>query len=123
MPANSQLSDRGLIRGSFKLTIDGYDYVFKTFTHDKPVRMAREYDENGRPFSSSYTTDFQKLSGEIMAYAGTPEPAQLFPFAFEGKFWTISNLKLNGSTEGVRSYSADMEQLAGTLPADFVTTP
>lgn len=123
MPSNSTLTDRGLVRGSFKVRIDGYDYLLKTGTRDKPVRGAREYDQAGLPLSSSYVTDFQKISGEIMAYAGVPDPSQLQPFTFDGKFWSITNLKLNFSTEGLRGYSCDIEQLAGSLPGDFVTAP
>jgi hypothetical protein len=122
MSANTTLSDKGLIRGSVKVTIDGYVYLLKTGSRDKPVKSNFEYDENGRPLASSHVADFQKISGEIMAYTGTPEPSQLYPFSYDGKYWTVGNLKLNYTTEGLRSYSCEVTQLAGTAAADFTTS-
>lgn len=122
MSSSTTLADNGLIRGSFKVTIDGYVYLFKSGTRDKPIRSAFEYDENGRPLSSSHVADFQKISGEIMAYSGTPEPSQLYPFLYDSKYWTVGNLKLNYATEGLRSYSCEITQLAGTSAAAFVVS-
>lgn len=122
MPANATLSDRGLIRGSTKVVIDGYTYLLKTGQNARAVRSNFEYDENGLPLASSHVVDFQKLSGEIMAYTGTPEPSQLQPFNYRGRYWTVGNLTLNYTTEGLRSYSCEITQLAGTTAADFTTT-
>jgi hypothetical protein len=120
--ANTTLSDKGLVRGSRTVSINGYTYLLKTGTRDKPVKSNFEYDENGRPKSSSHVKDFEKLTGEIMAYAGTPEPEQLYPFLDDGKYWALLNLKLNYATEGLRGYSVEITQLAGTTGADFTTT-
>lgn len=122
MSSNLSLSDKGLIRGSVKVTIDGYVYLLKTGNRDKPVKSNFEYDENGKPLASSHVVDFQKISGEIMAYSGTPEPSQLVPFSYDGKYWSLGNLKLNYATEGLRSYSCDVSQLAGTAASDFTTS-
>jgi hypothetical protein len=120
MASNTTLADRGLVRGSYKVTIDGYVYLFKTGTRSKPIVSNFEKDENGKPYASSHVVDFQKLPGEIMAYTGTPEPSQLVPFLYDSKYWTVGNLTLNFSTEGLRSYSCEITQLAGTSSSDFV---
>lgn len=122
MGANTTLSDRGLIRGSVKVTIDGFIYLLKTGQNGRPVRSNFEYDENGKPLASSHVADFQKLSGEIMAYTGVAEPSQLVPFLYNGKYWTVGNLTLNYATEGLRSYSCEITQLAGTTATDFVAS-
>jgi hypothetical protein len=122
MASATTLSDRGLIRGSVKVTIDGYVYLLKTGQRQKPVISNFEKDENGRPLASSHVADFEKISGEIMAYNGTPEPSQLFPFPYDGKYWTVGNLTFNYATEGLRSYACEVTQLAGTAAADFVTS-
>lgn len=122
MSANSRLSDKGLQRGSVSVTIDGYTYLLKTGTRQKPVISNFEKDANGMPLASSHVVDFQKHSGEIMAYAGTPEPAQLKPFLYDSKYWAIGNLTLNYATEGLRSYSCEITQLAGTSASDFTET-
>lgn len=120
--ANTTLADKGLIRGSVSVTIDGVVYLLKTGTHDKPVRSAFEYDANGRPLASSHVADFEKISAEIIAYTGTAAPSQLVAFSYAGKFWTVGSLKLNYATEGIRSYSCEITQLAGTVAGDFVTS-
>ncbi len=122
MGANATLSDRGLIRGSVKVTIDGFIYLLKTGQNARPVRSNFEYNENGLPLASSHVIDFQKLSGEIMAYTGIPEPSQLVPFLYAGRYWTVGNLTLNYATEGLRSFSCEVTQLAGTTATDFTTT-
>lgn len=122
MSSATTLSDRGLVRGSFKVTIDGYTYLLKTGQRQKPVVSNFEKGELGRPEASSHVADFEKISGEIMAYAGVPEPAQLFPFSFDGKYWAVGNLTLNYATEGLRSYTCEITQLAGTQASDFVTS-
>lgn len=122
MASNTSLSDKGLIRGSVKVTIDGYVYLLKTGQRQKPVVSNFEKDENGRPLASSHVADFQKISGEIMAYAGTPEPSQLAPFLYDSKYWTVGNLTLTYATEGLRSYTCEITQLAGTQASDFVTS-
>jgi len=122
MAANQTLSDKGLIRGSVSITLDGYTYLLKTGSNGRPVRSNFEYGATGLPLASSHVVDFQKLPGEIMAYTGVPEPSQLFPFSYSGRYWTVTNLTLNYSTEGLRSYSCEITALAGTAAADFVTT-
>lgn len=123
MATNRILSDKGLVRGSVTVTIDGYQYLLKTGTRQKPSVSNFEKDENGLPGSSSHAADFQKLPGEIMARTGTPEPAQRKPFLYDGLYWAITALTLNFSTEGLRSYTIEVTQLAGTSAADFVETP
>lgn len=123
MASNRILSDKGLVRGSFLVTIDGYSYRLKTGQRQKPVVSNFEKDENGLPVASSHAVDFQKLSGEILAYAGTPEPSQLKPFLYDSKYWSVGNLTLNYSTEGLRSYNCEITQLAGTSASDFTETP
>ena len=123
MASNRILSDKGLVRGSVTVTIDGYSYRLKTGSRSKPVVSNFEKDENGLPTASSHVVDFQKLPGEIMAYAGTPEPSQLKPFLYDSKYWALGNLTLNFSTEGLRSYTCEITQLAGTSAADFTETP
>ena len=119
---NTTLSDKGLVRGSIKITINGYVYLLKGGSHDKAIRSNFEDNENGRPGASSHVATWQKMTGEIMAYAGVPEPSQLVPFLYAGLYWTVGNLKLAYATEGLRSYSCEIAQLAGTVPADFVTS-
>ena len=123
MAANRVLSDKGLVRGSVKVTIDGYVYLLKTGSRSKPVVSNFEKDENGLPLASSHVVDFQKHPGEIMAYAGVPEPSQLKPFLYDGKYWAVGNLTLNYATEGLRSYTCEITQLAGTSASDFTETP
>ena len=79
-------------------------------------------DENGKPVASSHVVDFQRLSGEILAYSGTPAPSQLKPFTYDGAYWSIGNLTLNYATEGLRSYNVEIVKLAGTAAADFTET-
>ncbi len=123
MAANLTLSDRGLVRGSVKVTINGYIYLLKTGQNGRPARSNFEYNENGLPLASSHAVDFQKLSGEIMKYTGIPEPSQLDPFLYLGRYWAVGNLTLNYTTEGLQSYSCEITQLAGTTAADFTVTP
>lgn len=122
MASNSILADKGLVRGSFNVTIDGYTYRLKTAQRSQPVRSAFEYDENGKPVASSHVVDFQRLSGEILAYSGVPSPSQLKPFTYDGAYWSIGNLTLNYATEGLRSYNVEIVKLAGTAAADFTET-
>lgn len=122
MASNRVLADKGLVRGSFTVSIDGYTYRFKTGQRQKPVVSNFEKDESGLPVASSHVVDFQKLSGEILAYAGTPEPSQLKPFLYDGKYWAVGNLTLNYATENLRSYNCEITQLAGTAAADFTET-
>lgn len=122
MSANKQLADKGLVRGSVNVTIDGYTYRLKTGQRSKPVVSNFEKDENGNPGASSHAADFQKISGEILAFAGTPEPSQLKPFLYDSKYWAVGNLTLNYSTEGLRSYNCEITALAGTAAADFTET-
>jgi hypothetical protein len=122
MASATTLSDRGLVRGSVKVTIDGYTYLLKTGQRQKPVVSNFEKNEYGRPGASSHVADFEKITGEIMAYAGTPEPSQLYPFSYDGKYWTVGNLTLQYSTEGLRSYTCEITALAGTQSSDFVTS-
>lgn len=124
MSSNRILSDKGLQRGAFSpITLDGYTYLLKTGTRSKPVVSNFEKGETGLPLASSHVVDFQKLSGEIMAYAGTPEPSQLKPFLYDGLYWALGNLTLNASTEGLRSYTCELVLLAGTSASDFTETP
>lgn len=109
------LSDGGLIRGSYVVTINGYTYVLKTFDLDKPVRSENDYSETGAFNKSSHITDAQKWSVTISAVSGTPEPTQLFPFtisAYAGLYWAVGNVKLTGSAMGLQLYSGDLMQLA-----------
>ena len=122
MASNLTLADKALIRGSIKVTIDGYVYLLKTGSRAKPVISNFEKDENGKPLASSHVVDFQKMSGEIMAYVGTPEPSQLVPFLYDSKYWAVGNLTLSYSTEGLRGYSCEITQLAGTSASDFVAS-
>ena len=122
MASYTTLSDKGLVRGSFTVTIDGYTYRLKTAQRTKPVVSAFEADENGRPLASSHVTTFEKITCEIMAYNGTQAPSQLYPFSYDSKYWAITNLTLNYATEGIRSYNAEIAQLAGTAASDFTTS-
>jgi hypothetical protein len=122
MASNLSLADKALIRGSIKVTVDGYVYLLKTGSRSKPVISNFEKDENGKPLASSHVVDFQKMSAEIMAYTGTPEPSQLVPFLYDSKYWAVGNLTLSYSTEGLRGYSCEITQLAGASAADFVAS-
>lgn len=122
MASNRILSDKGLVSGSVNVSIDGYTYRLKTGQRSKPVVSNFEKDENGLPAASSHVVDFQRLSGEILAYSGTPEPSQLKPFLHDSKYWSVGNLTLNYATEGLRSYNCEITQLAGTTAADFTET-
>jgi hypothetical protein len=122
MSSNTTLADKGLVRGSVKVTIDGVIYLLKTGQRQKPVVSKFEKKQIGRPHAYSHVKDFEKMSGEIMAYAGTAEPSQLQPFLYDGTYWTVGNLTLNYATEGLRSYTCEITALAGTSPADFVTS-
>jgi hypothetical protein len=122
MASYTTLSDKGLLRGSFNVTIDGYSYRFKTAQRSKPSTSNFENDENGRPAASSHVATWQKLTGEMMAYNGTQEPSQLFPFSYDGKYWAITSLTLNYATENLRSYAVEITALAGTAAADFTTS-
>ena len=120
MSAYTTLADKALIRGSISVTIDGYTYLLKTGSRSKPVKSNFEYGAGGLPLASSHVVDFQKIPAEIMAYVGTPEPSQLVPFTYDSKYWAVGNLTLSYSTEGLRGYSCEITQLAGTSAADFV---
>ena len=120
MASNTTLADKALIRGSVAVTIDGYTYLLKTASRSKPVVSNFEKDANGRPLASSHVVDFQKITGEVMAYTGTPEPSQLVPFLYDSKYWALGNLTLTFSTEGLRGYSCELIAMAGTAAADFV---
>ena len=122
MASNRVLADKGLVRGSITVSIDGYTYRLKTGNRQKPVVSNFEKDESGLPAASSHVVDFQKLSGEILAYAGTPEPSQLKPFLYDSKYWAVGNLTLNYATENLRSYNCEITQLAGTSASDFTET-
>ncbi len=122
MASNRVLADKGLVRGSITVSIDGYTYRLKTGNRQKPVVSNFEKDESGLPVASSHVVDFQKLSGEILAYAGTPEPSQLKPFLYDSKYWAVGNLTLNYATENLRSYNCEITQLAGTSASDFTET-
>jgi hypothetical protein len=120
MASYSTLADKALVRGSVSVTIDGYTYLLKTGSRSKPVTSNFEKSATGLPLASSHVVDFQKMSAEIVAYTGTPEPSQLVPFSYDSKYWAVGNLTLNYSTEGIRTYSCEITQLAGTTGADFV---
>jgi hypothetical protein len=122
MASATTLQDKGLLRGSFNVTIDGYSYRLKTAQRSKPSVSAFESDENGRPVASSHVATWQKISGEIMAYTGVQEPSQLYPFSYDSKYWAITSCTLNYATENLRSYTVELTQLAGTAAADFVTS-
>jgi hypothetical protein len=122
MASNTTLSDNGLVRGSFTVTIDGYSYRFKTAQRSKPSTSNFESDENGRPAASSHVATFQKITGEIMAYNGVQEPSQLYPFLYDTKYWAITAITLNYATESIRSYAVELTQLAGDATGDFVTS-
>lgn len=126
MASNRILSDKGLVRGTtYSFTIDGATYLFKTGARSKPVISAFEKGADGLPAASSHIVDFQKFSGEVMAYAGVAEPSQLKPFQFDGltSWWALCNLTLNQSTEALRSYTCEVTKLAGTASTDFTETP
>lgn len=113
MPPPDTLSDGGLVPGSFKIRVAGWPYVLKVFDNARPIaRTATEFDENSKYIASAYRKDPQTFSTEIMAYAGVPEPAQLVPFQHANLWWTVGSMNLRGTTEGVRSYSVTLEQLA-----------
>ena len=126
MSANRILSDKGLVKGALDLTIDGYSYRLKTAQVSKPVVSAYEKDSNGLPGASHHVADFKKITGEIMAYTGTPTPSQLKPFSATidsvTGYWAITNLTLTFATESLRSYNVEITQLAGTAAADFTET-
>jgi hypothetical protein len=122
MASYTTLSDKGLLRGSFTVTIDGYSYRLKTAARPKASLSAFESDENGRPVASSHVKTWEKITGEIMAYNGVQEPSQLYPFSYDSKFWAITSLTLNYATENLRSYSVEITQLAGTAASDFTSS-
>ena len=122
MASATTLSDSGLLRGSFTVTIDGYPYRLKTAQRSKPVTSNFESDENGRPVSSSHVATWEKITGEIMAYNGVQAPSQLYPFSYDSKYWAITNLTLNYATENLRSYAVEITELAGSGASDFTTS-
>ncbi len=110
-----QLSDGGLIRGSYNITINGLAYVLKTFDLDLPVRSENDYAETGAFAKSSHITDQQKWAVTISAIAGTAGPTQLYPFTISGYsnlYWAVGNLKFTGTAMGLQTWSADLLQLA-----------
>jgi hypothetical protein len=124
MATNQTLSDGALVGGSISVTIDGYVYLFKTFSRSKPIKTMQEGNASGLPGSSFHARDFQKITGEIKAYTGTPEPSQNVPFLYDSVYWTVGNLTLTGSSDigSTRSYNVELNQLAGTSAAAFTTT-
>ena len=120
MASYTTLADKALVRGSVSVTIDGYTYLLKTGARSKPVKSNVEFGATGLPLASSHVVDFQKITGEILAYTGTPEPSQLVAFSYDSKYWAVGNLTLNYATEGLRAYSCEILQLAGTVAGDFV---
>ena len=123
MASNNTLSDNGLVWGTlYSVTVDGYSYLLKTADHEKPVDHKQEFGSTGL-FSASASRQLpQKISGTIMAYAGTPDPSQLVAFSFLSKLWQVGTLKLAQSSEGIRSYSVEINQLASTSTSTVTYT-
>jgi hypothetical protein len=122
MASNRQLSDKGLVRGTFVVSIDSVDYILKTYDHAKPIRSEKEYGEAGYFESSSHIADQETLQVEIMARVGVQDPSQLVPFSFDGKLWTVGSLNKRGTTEGLTSFSAEIQQLASTTESTITVT-
>lgn len=122
MASNTRLSDKGLVRQAYKITVDGVVYLLKNAQRQKPVVSQFERGEFGLPLASMHVADFEKITGEIMVYAGVADPSQNYPFLFDGKYWAITNLTLTAATENLRNYSVEITMLAGTQASDFTTT-
>lgn len=104
-------TDQGLIRGSVSVTINSVAYLLKEATRNKPVRREVEYDGDGLPLASSTIRDFETISGTIMAYTGTAEPAQMVAFTYDSKSWIVGNLSLSFSTAGLQGYSVELHEV------------
>lgn len=120
MPSPNTLSDGGLQRGSYVLTIPdstnanlNVNVLLKTFDFEQPVRSSYEYDENGLPKAASHVRDFKKLSITFMGYANTNAPAAMAKFGPTNVFdgvntnYTLLGIKRQGGTEGLKSFSAE----------------
>jgi hypothetical protein len=114
------LSDGGLYIGTIRVRLNGHAYVFTQAKYDKPVTSAYERDSgeehaDGAPrlIAGHHQKDPEKISGEVKAYRGTPEPPQLVPFAYrhrDGKtrYWAFGPLSLNYSNAQVTSYTCEL---------------
>ena len=111
------LQDSGFINNSYSVTIDGYAYVFDTLSQDLPVKEETVNGVTGTFAGGTAVRQQEKISGKIFAVTGTPAPAQLVRFAaafhgYASKNWKVTDLKIDSSTGGLRSYNATVTQAA-----------
>ncbi len=115
------LSDGGLLRGSYVLTLPdsgnvnaNVNVLLKTFKFSQPVKSSYEFDENGLPKASSHVRDFKKVAVTFMAYNGVNAPAQMVKFGPESRFdgvntnYAILNMDRDGGTEALKSFSGEV---------------
>jgi hypothetical protein len=105
--------DGGLIRGSYKLNIEGASYLIKEGSIDNPHREEKEYGSQGQPDSASYVKDFTAMDVTIMARKGAPDPEtkRMKPFAFRDDVWVIVSTKFAFSTPGLQVHTGTIKKL------------
>ncbi len=105
--------DGGLIRGSFKINIDGAVFLLKEGKIANPARTEREYGVQGAPDSASYVGDFSTMQVTIMNRKGGVDPVtkRFRPFAFKGDVWIISASDASFSTQGLQAFTAEINRL------------
>lgn len=106
-------SDGGLIRGSYKITIDGTTYLLKEGKVQNPAREEKEYGVQGEPDSQSIVKDFSTMSVTIMAKKNLPDPEtkRMKPFAFKGDVWLLASTEFAFSTAGLQVYTGTINKL------------
>lgn len=106
-------SDGGLIRGAYRLNIDGSSFLLKEGKIAIPVREEKEYGAQGQPDSANYVEDFSTMSVTIMAKKGMVDPAtkRFRPFAFKGDVWVLASIDFAFSTQGLQVYTGQINKL------------
>jgi hypothetical protein len=105
--------DGGLIRGSFKLNIQGASLFLKEGSIDNPHREDREYGLKGQPDAASYVKDFSTMEVTVMNKAGMPDPSTktFLPFAFKDDVWMIVATKFAFSSAGLQVWTGSIRRL------------
>ena len=105
--------DGGLIRGSYKLNIEGSVLFIKEGSIDNPHREDKEYGLQGQPDSASYVKDFSTMEVTIMNKRGMPDPEtkRMKPFAFKDDIWIIAATKFAFSAAGLQVYTVALRKL------------
>lgn len=106
-------SDGGLIRGSYRINIDGASFFLKEGKVQNPHREDKEYGLNGQPDSAHYVKDFSSMPVTIMNKQGmaNPEGKRFKPFGFFGDAWVIVSTEFAFSAAGLQVWTGEIKKL------------